>query len=428
MPETTTHSPEAAAQAVDEEPAVPPVHERASAVARRVDELIRKHDRDLVALRRRIHSRPELGWSEHETTDLLMERLQAAGLEPRRLDPTGVIVDIGAEPRPAKPGRIALRADIDALPIPEETGLDFASQIPGRAHACGHDLHTAALFGATLALAELERAGELQVGVRCIFQPAEEVQPGGAKTVIAQGGVAGVARIYALHCAPRVTLGTIGSRIGPITAAGDTLTLTVSADGGHTSRPHHTGDVIAALSHLATGLPAVLGRRTDPRAAVSLTWGAIEAGSAANAMPASGTLTGTIRCLHTGVWAELEQLVEHAAHHLAAPFGVELGIDHVKGIPPVDNEESAVRCLDAAVKDQIGPGAVELTDQSLGGEDFAWYLREVPGAMVRLGTRTPGGPNHDLHRGDAVFDERAIGIGARVLARTALLTGEELSG
>ncbi len=361
---------------------------------------------------------------EHRTTDVVADRLRAAGLEPRLLEGTGLYVNIGADPRGRGRRRIGLRGDLDALPVPERSGLHFASQRDGVAHACGHDIHTTAVLGAALVLKKLDDAGELPAGVRCIFQPAEEVQPGGAETSIEQGVLDGVEQIYALHCDPKVDVGSLGSRIGPITAASDTVTITVSAEGGHTSRPHLTGDVVFALGQVITALPSVLGRRLDPRAGVNLTWGAVHAGRVANAIPASGSVTGTLRCLDGRAWQRAAKVVQESVPQILAPYGLDVDLSYVRGIPPVVNEERSVRTIDAAVKDVIGPDAVILTEQSLGGEDFAWYLTKVPGALVRLGTRTPGGISYDLHRGDIVFDERAIGIGVRVLARTAVLAGE----
>ncbi|WP_052436907.1 M20 family metallopeptidase [Georgenia sp. SUBG003] len=395
-----------------------------SAVARRVTAIVAGLEPELLEIRRHLHANPETAWMEHRTTAYVADRLRAAGLEPHPLEGTGLTVNIGADPRARGRRRIGLRGDLDALPVAESSGLPFASVREGYAHACGHDIHTTALLGAALTLKELDDSGDLPVGVRCIFQPAEEVMPGGAVSVIDQGALDGVDQIYALHCDPKVPVGQVGSRIGAITAASDTVTITVSSDGGHTSRPHLTGDVVFALGQLITTLPAVLGRRMDPRAGVNLTWGAVHAGKAANAIPASGSVTGTIRCLDGREWHRAAKIVQEAVDHVTAPYDVEVELGYARGIPPVVNEERAVRVVDAAVKDVIGPDAVVLTEQSLGGEDFAWYLTRVPGALVRLGTRTAGGPAYDLHRGDIVFDERAIGIGARVLVRTALLAGD----
>ncbi|MGC5629401.1 amidohydrolase [Georgenia sp. Z1344] len=405
---------------------------------------------DLVAWRRRIHMNPETAFTEHETAAFVEEVLIGAGLSPRRVAGTGVVVDLGPDPRrshPAPPngastpadrsrrsggrhvpgGRLALRADMDALPIPETTRLPFASKRRGAAHACGHDIHTTALLGATLALAELDAAGRLARGVRAIFQPAEEAQPSGARTLVEHGVLEGVGGIFALHCDPKLDVGRLGSRIGAITAASDAVTVHVRSDGGHTSRPHLTGDVVNALATVVTGLPAVLRRRLDPRIGVDLTFGAIQAGTAANAMPSTGVLRGTLRCLDADAWQEAGALVEPAVRAMLQPFGVEVDVEVLQGIPPVVNDERATRALDRAAKSVLGEDSTELTEQSLGGEDFAWYLRRVPGALARLGTRTPGGTTYDLHRGDAQFDERALAAGAKVLAGVALTGASDAS-
>ncbi|WP_448071376.1 amidohydrolase [Georgenia yuyongxinii] len=395
-----------------------------SAIARRINAVVAALEPELIEVRRHIHAHPEPARMEHGTTSYLAERLRGAGLEPRLLQGTGLVVNVGADPRGRGRRRIGLRGDIDALPVKETSRLPYASAREGFAHACGHDIHTTAVYGAALTLKALDDAGELPVGVRCIFQPAEEVQPGGAESAIAQGVLDGVEQIYALHCEPKVDVGRIGSRIGAITAASDTITVTVTSEGGHTSRPHLTGDVVFALGQLITQLPAVLGRRLDPRAGVNLTWGAVHAGRAANAIPAAGSVSGTLRCLDGRAWQRAAKVIQEAAVQVLAPYGVDMELNYVRGIPPVVNEERSVRIVDAAAKDVIGPDAVMLTEQSLGGEDFAWYLTRIPGALVRLGTRTPGGPSYDLHRGDIVFDERAIALGARLLARTAVLAGD----
>lgn len=396
---------------------------------------------DLVALRRDLHAHPELAWSEHRTTNVLRERLDAAGIEVRPLGPTGLVCDLpggaeadgGARPsredphvylHPAGERRcIGLRADIDALPVTEETGLPYASLTPGVSHACGHDVHTTAVLGAGLALAELAAQGLLPAPVRLVFQPAEEVQPGGAEAVIAAGVLEGVESVFALHCDPKIEVGTIGSRVGSITSASDPVRVTIRSHGGHTSRPYLTGDVVHALGEVIVGAGAVLGRRIDPRAGVNLTWGAVNAGSATNAIPTAGTLQGTLRVLDVAQWEHAGEVLDAAIEQIVAPYGVEVEVHHALGVPPTVNEAHAVEQIEAAARDLLGGDAVHPTEQSLGGEDFGWYLRRVPGAMVRLGTGTPGEPPADLHRADLRIDERAIGIGAAVLARTAVLAG-----
>ncbi|MGO1316715.1 MAG: amidohydrolase [Cellulomonadaceae bacterium] len=373
------------------------------------------HD-ELVAVRRDIHAHPEIARTEVRTTALVADRLRAAGLSPRLLPGTGLVCDIGTRDGQR---RIALRADIDALPLQETSGLPYASTVPGVAHACGHDVHTTVLLGTGLVLARLAEAGGLPNPVRLIFQPAEEVQPGGALDVIGAGALDGVDRIYAVHCDPKVDVGRVGTRIGPITSASDEVTVTFRSAGGHTSRPHLTGDLVFAMGQVVTQVPAVLGRRLDPRAGVNLTWGAVAAGKAHNAIPGVGTLRGTLRCLEARAWEHAGQVLEDAVEQVVAPYGVSVEVQHHRGVPPVVNDEACTADIEAAARATLEPGAVLLTEQSLGGEDFAWYLTKVPGALARLGTRTPGGPSFDIHQGDLRIDERAIETGVRLLSALA---------
>ncbi|WP_277049517.1 amidohydrolase [Ruania albidiflava] len=385
---------------------------------------------ELVDFRRDLHAHPELGFNEHRTTAKVAERLEAAGLKVRRFSPTGLAADIdpATEPGPAtrRLRRVALRADLDALPLQEDTGLPFSSTVPGVSHACGHDVHTTVVLGAGLVLAELARQGALHSAVRLIFQPAEEIQPGGALDLLDTGVLEDVDRIFAVHCDPKVPVGQVGTRIGPITSASDTVTVTLTSDGGHTSRPHLTGDVVYALGLVATTTPALLGRRLDPRAGVNLTWGSVRAGSAPNAIPTTGTITGTLRCLDARTREKAENLLQELITQVVAPTGVETEVSLVRGVPPVDNDEVCTRILDEAARAVLGPDALVLTEQSLGGEDFGWYLTAAVGAMARLGVRTPGGRAYDLHRPDLVVDEDAIGVGARFLAQVAAGAGRDL--
>ena len=324
--------------------------------------VIDDHADELIALRRDLHRHPELGRVELRTTGLVADRLERAGLTVRRLRGTGLIAEVGA---PVPSVRVALRADIDALPISEQTALPYTSKTEGVSHSCGHDVHTAALVGAALALKAIEPLLVASgVGARLVFQPAEELMPGGAEDVVA--------------------------------------------------RPHLTQDLTFALAKVVTETPAVLSRRLDPRAAVALVWGAVHAGGAHNVIPASGTAMGTLRMLDATVWEGAGRLLEEVVHAVVAPYGVTADVRIVRGVPPVVNDAACVDVLTAAV---TGVGAhVAPTPQSLGGEDFAWYLAHVPGAMARLGTRAPGGTTYDLHRGDLVIDEAAIGVGAKTLA------------
>lgn len=376
---------------------------------------------ELIEFRRDLHAHPELSFKEFRTTDRLVARLEAAGLTPRRLEGTGVVVDVGEGPIAT-----ALRGDIDALPIIEETGLPFASTNHGVTHACGHDVHTTTMLGVALVLHAMHQSEPLGGSVRIIFQPAEETMPGGALSCIAQGVLDGVPRIMALHCDPKIDVGHIGTRIGAITSASDTIKIELTGRGGHTSRPHLTEDLVFALAQIAVNVPAVLSRRIDVRSAVSVVWGQISAGSAPNAIPANGYMAGTMRCLDRDAWHGAGELLDAVVQQVAAPYGVDVHLEHTRGVPPVVNSEHETALIEAAARAEMGENAVVLTPQSMGGEDFAWFLADVPGAMMRLGTRTPGGEEYDLHRGDYILDERALGYGIRVLAGAALRTIRDL--
>ena len=370
---------------------------------------------ELIDFRRDLHSHPELSHKEFRTTDRIVEALEAAGLQPKRLENTGAYVDVGDGPI-----GLALRADIDALPVLEETGLPYASVNTGIAHACGHDIHTTVMLGAARVLAKLDAEGSLGGRIRVIFQPAEEVMPGGALSVIEQGVLSGVPRILALHCDPRVDVGQVGTRIGAITSASDTIRIELSGRGGHTSRPHLTEDLVFALSQIAVSVPAILSRRIDVRSGVSVVWGQIHAGSAPNAIPGHGFMAGTMRCLDAEAWHAAGELLDDVVREVAAPYGVEVALEHTRGVPPVINSEAETGLIEASARAELGEDSVVLTPQSMGGEDFAWMTQAIPGAMMRLGTRTPGGETFDLHRGDYNPDELAISCGVSVMAAAAV--------
>ena len=232
---------------------------------------------------------------------------------------------------------------------------------------------------------------ELPVGVRLIFQAAEELMPGGAIDAIAAGALTGVSRIFALHCDPRLAVGKVAVRPGPITSAADQIEVTLQSHGGHTSRPHLTGDLVYGLGTLITGVPGVLSRRIDPRNSTVMVWGAVNAGVAANAIPQTGTLAGTIRTASRDTWDSLESIVREIVSSLLAPLGIEHSLQYRRGVPPVVNEEISTRILTHAIE-AIGSDVLSDTRQSGGGEDFSWYLEEVPGAMARLGVWSGRGP------------------------------------
>ena len=378
-------------------------------------EVIDKYADDLVSFRRDLHAHPELSWGESRTAESVVTMLGGTGWDVVRLEGGGVLADIGSGP-----GLVALRADLDALPVDDLTTDPWASTVPGVAHACGHDVHTAGLVGAGLALAEAEARGLLPGRVRLLFQPAEEIMPGGALHLLAAGALDGVDHVFGLHCDPSLDVGRIGLRDGPLTGAADSLTVRLSGKGGHTSRPHLTEDLTFAIGKLITELPAILSRRLDPRAGVSVVWGVVRAGSAPNVIPHSGMVAGTVRMLDAVAWVDAEHLVRELITQIISPYGVSADVTYQRGVPPVVNHVGSTQLLGAALERVLGPQGHVSTTQSLGGEDFGWYLDRVPGAMARLGTRTPGGPTYDLHQGNLRIDEAATGIAARVLAEAAV--------
>ncbi len=383
-----------------------------------LDAFLAAHEDELIAFRRDLHAHPELGYAEHRTTAKIAERLCAAGLDPVVLPKgTGLFCDIG----PADGTTVALRADIDALPLADEKEhAPYRSTVPGVAHACGHDVHTTMVLGAGLFLAQQAQAGLLPGRVRLLFQPAEET-PGGALDVMAAGGIAGVDRAFALHCDPRIEVGQLGLRTGPITAACDKVYVKVTGPGGHTARPHLTADLVYALAKIVTELPSALSRRVDPRSSLSLVWGRVSAGSVANAIPDDGIAEGTVRCLDDEAWHRAPEMMKALLQSVAAAYDVEASLEYVRGVPPTVNEAASVQMFRDAAAQVIDEEGVVPTPQSLGGEDFGWYLESIPGALARLGVRTPGSSGeYDLHRGDFDVDERCIAVGLRVLSATAL--------
>ena len=372
---------------------------------------------EIVALRRDLHAHPELAYDEKRTTEVIVDWLTRFGMQPQVLPGgTGVLCDVGDD---GAERTIGLRADIDALPLADLKDVPYRSVIAGACHACGHDVHTAILLGAAAELANTDLPGR----VRLIFQPAEESVPGGALSVIDAGAMDGIERTFALHCDPRLETGLIGLRAGAITAACDQIEVLLTGQGGHTARPHLTVDMVNALGLLITGLPGVLSRRVDPRSGVSVVWGSVEAGRAGNAIPGNGRLSGTLRVLERDAWDAAEPMVRELVDQLVAPTGAHAVTVYTRGVPPCVNDSESVEIQRVAVLRALGQSAIAETAQSMGGEDFAWYLDEAPGALARLGVRRRGRPSFDLHQGTFDIDEDALDIGVRytvALAHTAL--------
>jgi len=365
-----------------------------------------------VALRRSIHSHPELGHQEKVTTALIADTLADAGLHPVvREVGTGLTVEVGSgEPL------VAFRADIDALPLDEQTTLPFKSGIPGVMHACGHDAHTAIAVGIAVVLNAHEN---LPGRVRFLFQPAEEVIPGGAEAMMSEGVMDGVEAILAFHVDPSTPTGSVGLRTDAITGASDRLSVTLEGPGGHTSRPHETVDLLQAAARLMVDLPAHLQRLNDPRTPLVAVFGRISGGATENVIPSRLELGGTVRLFDLDFWRDLPPLVERLVHEIVAPFGARAIVRYERGAPPVVNDEAVIDTVRDAATEVLGPEGVLPTQQSLGAEDFAWYLEAAPGALIRLGSALPD-RKVDLHSDTFDLDERAIPIGMLVGANSLL--------
>jgi amidohydrolase len=359
----------------------------------------------MIELRRDIHRHPEVGWLEQSTTRRVADVLRDAGLEPRiRAEGTGLIVEVGSG------GPIVgFRADLDALPIHEERDSPYRSENPGVMHACGHDVHTAIGVGVALAAAQLDLPGT----IRFIFQPAEEQIPGGATILTEEGVQEGLSSIIAFHVDPSLSPGKIGLRTGGITGASDRFIVTLTGPGGHTSRPHQTVDLIYIAGRVVSSLPILIKHGLDPRETVAVVFGRINGGTAENVIPTTVELGGTIRLFDLELWRMMPKLLEQVVTDLTRPLGAGVEISYHRGSPPVVNHGRTIASIAAAAQRVIGAENVTDTHQSLGSEDFAWYLEHIPGALIRLGSAVPS-RDVDLHSAAFDVDERCIETGIAV--------------
>lgn len=368
----------------------------------------------MVELRRDLHAYPEVGWSEHRSTRKVAEHLLALGLRPRvRAAGTGLVVDIGEGDR-----LVGFRADLDALPIEEENDVSYRSQHRGVMHACGHDVHSAIGVGIASVLVRLGATG-LPGRIRIIFQPAEEQIPGGASVLCEEGVVDDMAAIAAFHVDPSLEVGNIGLRRGGITGASDRVTIKLYGPGGHTSRPHQTVDLAYAAGRVITDLPGLLRHGVDPRETVAMVFGRIAGGSADNVIPTHIELGGTVRLFNLDLWRTMPKVVEQHVHDLLAPLGARAEVTYLQGSPPVVNHDAVIAAFETAGRRVLGEPHVTGTHQSLGSEDFAWYLERVPGALIRLGSALPH-RDTDLHSATFDVDEACIEHGVRVGAAALL--------
>lgn len=374
---------------------------------------------DLIRIRRAIHRYPELGFAENKTADCIYKELNGNGLTIKKgIGGTGVYALLNG----SRGGKtVALRADMDALPIREQTGLDFASQNPGVMHACGHDAHVAVVIGAAHILSSLK--SELTGSVKFIFQPCEEKPPGGALAMIESGVLTdpGIDAIFGLHVNPYMPSGDIGYRVGPMMAATDMFTLTVRGKGGHGAAPHQGVDGIVVAAQIINAFQTIPSRLVDPLQPVVVTVGTINGGYASNVLADEVIMTGTVRTLDEGLRQEMAGRLSRLAEGICGAYEATCELDYRYEYPVLNNDENLCRLIGKSAEDLLGPNKVYLIDRpSMGGEDFAFFAQRVPGCYINLGVGKSGQDNYPWHHPRFDLDEGALAVGAAVLSNAVL--------
>ncbi len=379
--------------------------------------------RQLVAVRRDLHEHPELSFHEERTASVLEIALSAVSVrDVRRVGRTGLVARIAGRERGAPV--VALRGDIDALPIQELTGLPFASRTPGVMHACGHDVHSAWALGAAALLAERPADGDVLV----VFQPAEETGEGAA-AVLSTGVLDDVRAIFGAHVDRRFTVGQVVAQAGPLAASADNFEIQLIGRGAHGARPHESADPIVGLAALVSALQTIVSRRVNPAVPAVVTVGMISAGTAPNVIPDRAVLQGTLRATDDATRTALREGLRDIATHVAAAHGLEARVTMGTGVPPVVNSDDAARWAANAAAAVLGAESiVPLGTPNMAAEDFAFYLQRMPGCFLRVGARRPGEPVIAAHSPQFDVAEEAIGVGALVLAESARHASAALRG
>jgi amidohydrolase len=387
-----------------------------------IDSYIESHTERWRALRRQLHAHPEPSREEYRTTRFLAEQLEEEGL-PVRIVPSGRGLIAGRE-GPEDGPRVAMRADIDALRMNDAKALPYRSSRDGVMHACGHDAHAAMVVAASLALWTQRDALPASTAWRAIFQPAEEVGEG-ALEMVAAGAVENVRAIVALHVDPDLAVGRVGYRTGVLTASCQELHVQIKGMGGHAARPHLSVDPIGVAVQFINSIYQFVPRSVDSRDPVVVTFGCIQGGTSANVIPEEVALMGTIRTVSTGAATQVKEKIMHIARGLSGASGAAIDVTFGHGSDAVDNDPRVTAVCVHAAGEVVGLANVaEIPLPSMGGEDFSGYLKRAPGCMLRLGVASPGSPRHFLHTPLFDIDERALAIGAKLLARSMILLSD----
>lgn len=370
---------------------------------------------ELVSIRRKLHSEPELPWEEEKTTEFVVTSLEKLGIPFRRMNPTGVLAEITG----GKPGkRVALRADMDALPVDElNNNLPYVSSSPGKMHACGHDAHTSMLLAAAKALVEIK--GELPGTVRLIFQPAEEIAEG-AKEMVKQGAMEGVDNVFGIHIWSQMPTHKISCTPGPSFASGDIFRIKFKGRGGHGAMPHECIDAAVVASSFVMNVQAVVSRAIDPQSPAVLTVGKMSAGTRFNVIAENAEIEGTVRCFDAETLDHVEMLLKQFAEQTTSVYGAEAKVEYIRGTDAVINEEHSAGLVQKIAEEAFGKEAIYHEKPTMGGEDFSIYLAHAPGSFALVGS---GNPDKDTewahHHGRFNIDEDALTTGAELYAQYA---------
>ena len=375
----------------------------------------------MVRIRREFHRHPELSWQEDQTAERISSELAALGIESRRMRQTGIIADLAG---PAGVPAVALRADIDALPIQEETGLSYASVNDGVMHACGHDAHMSIVLGAAKLLAA---DGDLQAPVRLIFQPAEEVGSGAA-ALVEDGVLDGVGAIFGGHVDRHYPTGTLVIANGIVNAATDAFRIEITGQEGHAARPHEAVDTVVVGSLIVMAIQTIVSREIDPAHPSVVSVGRFDAGSAHNVIAGQAVLSGTIRSYEDSVREHLRASLRRICDSVAQLHLAHIQLSFLDGTPPLVNETGMADLARKAGENVVGSEHVRsrVRGANMGGEDFSWYLPHVPGCYIRLGSRLEGREGFPAHSSRFEIDENVLAVGASWFREVAHVAGRAL--
>ena len=382
-----------------------------------IEDLIDQTKADVITWRRQLHKYPELSFQEEKTAQFVYDKLcTLKKLEVSRPTKTSVMARLIG----SLPGNVlAIRADMDALPMQEENSLEFTSQNPGVMHACGHDAHTAMLLGTATILSQLQ--DQIQGEVRFIFQHAEELFPGGSREMIQAGAMAGVDKILGLHVMNHIPTGKIGIVYGPAMAASDTFDVTIQGKGGHASQPHLTIDPVAIGAQVVTNLQQIVARNLDPLEKLVISVTTFHGGTANNIIPDTVTLQGSVRSFTKDVRQQATEQIKRVLDGITAAHGATYTLDYHYGYDSVENNVAITRIVEETVENLWGKQAIEDMTPLMGGEDFAFYLNEAPGCFIFIGTGNPGGRTlYPIHHPKFTIDEESLAIGVKLSVHAAL--------